>query len=124
MGRNLYFKRASRVGDLIHREISEMLIRRIKDPRVSLVTITRVAISDDLKLARVYFSVMGTAEDRERSLQGLNSAKGYIKREVGKRLHLRYVPDIVFRFDQSVEYADHIDRLFKDLHGGKEVHEE
>jgi ribosome-binding factor A len=67
---------------------------------------------------------MGTAEDRERSLQGLNSAKGYIKREVGKRLSLRYVPDIVFRFDQSVEYADHIDRLFKDLHGGKEVHEE
>ncbi len=115
MGRNLYFKRAERVGDLIKREISEMLIRGIKDPRIGLVTITRVRLSDDLRLAKVFFSVMGSEEDRTRNLQGLNSAKGFIKREIGKRIHLRYVPDIVFKFDPSVEYADHIDRLFKEI---------
>jgi len=82
----------------------------------SLVTITRVSVSDDLKVAKVYFSVMGGEDDRKRNLQGLDSAKGFIKREVGKRTHLRYVPDIVFKFDPSVEYADHIDRVIKELH--------
>jgi ribosome-binding factor A len=124
MGRNLHFKRAERVGDLIRREISEMLIHGIKDPRISLVTITRVRLSDDLKVARIFFSVMGNEEDRQRTLQGLNSAKGFIKREVGKRIHLRYVPDIVFKFDPSLEYADHIDRVIKDLHREQEICEE
>jgi ribosome-binding factor A len=115
MGRRLFFKRADRVGDAIRREISEMLIRGIKDPRVAPVTITRVHISDDLRAARVYFSVMGSETDRKESIEGLNSAKGYIKREMGRRIHLRYVPDLVFEYDSSVEYADHINRLIKDL---------
>ncbi|NIO05824.1 MAG: 30S ribosome-binding factor RbfA [Proteobacteria bacterium] len=124
MGRNLYFKRAERVGDLIKREVSEMLIRGIKDPRVGLVTITRVRLSDDLRLAKVFFSVMGSEEDRTRNLQGLNSAKGFIKREIGKRTHLRYVPDIVFKFDPSVEYADHLDRLIKEINREERTREE
>jgi len=115
MGRRLFFKRADRVGDAIRREISEMLIRGIKDPRVASVTITRVHISDDLRVARVYFSVMGSETDRRESLEGLNSAKGYIKREMGRRIHLRYVPDLVFEYDPSVEYADHINRLIQHL---------
>ncbi len=115
MGKRLFFKRADRVGDAIRREISEMLIRGIKDPRVAPVTITRVHISDDLRVARVYFSVMGSETDRKESIEGLNSAKGYIKREMGRRIHLRYVPDLVFEYDPSAEYADHINRLIKDL---------
>lgn len=124
MGRKLQFKRAERVGDLIKREISEMLIRGIKDPRISMVTITRVNISDDLRVAKVYFSVMGGDEDRKRNLQGLNSAKGFIKREVGKRIHLRYVPDIIFKFDPSLEYAEHINRMIKELHREEKTCEE
>jgi len=115
MGRNLHFKRAERVADLIKREISEMLIRGIKDPRIGLVTITRVSLSDDLKVAKVYFSVLGEEEDRQRNLRGLNSAKGFIKREMGKRIHLRYMPEIIFKFDPSLEYADHINRLIKEI---------
>jgi ribosome-binding factor A len=118
--RNLHFKRAERVGDLIKREISEMLIRGIKDPRISLVTITQVRVSDDLKLAKVYFSVMGGEDDRQRNLEGLNSAKGYIKREMGKRIHLRYMPDIIFKYDPSVDYADQIDRLIREI--GRDEH--
>lgn len=98
-----------------------MLIRGIKDPRINLVTITRVSLSDDLKVAKVFFSVMGSEEERQRNLQGLNSAKGFIKREVGRRMHLRYVPEIVFKFDPSLEYADHIDRVIKELHREEQV---
>jgi ribosome-binding factor A len=111
------------VGDLIQREISEILIHETKDPRIRMVTITRVTVSDDLRLAKVYFSVMGGEEEQQRSLDGLNSARGFIKREVGKRVHLRYTPDIIFKFDPSLEYADHIDRLIKELHRGDGGHE-
>ncbi len=122
--RPLEFKRAERVGDLIRREISEMLIRGIKDPRIGLVTITRVRISDDLRAAKVYFSALGDEDDHRRSLQGLNSAKGFIKREVGRRLHLRYVPEIVFKFDPSLEYADHMNRLIRELNREEKPYEE
>ena len=124
MGRRLDFKRADRVGDVIKREISEMLIRGIKDPRIGLVTITKVTISDDLRAAKVHFSVMGGEADRERTRRGLISATGFIKREVGKRLHLRYVPEITFEFDPSIEYADRINRLIQELHEQEEAREE
>ncbi len=124
MGRNLHFKRAERVADLIKREISEMLIRGIKDPRIGLVTVTRVSLSDDLRVAKVYFSVLGEEEDRQRNLRGLNSAKGFIKREMGKRIHLRYMPEIIFKFDPSLEYADHINRLMKEIGLEKKTREE
>ena len=118
------FKRAERVGDLIKREICRMLISGIKDPRVGQVTITRVSVSDDLRLARVYFSVMGGEEERLRNLQGLNSARGFVKRELGRCVHLRYTPDIVFKYDPSLDYADHINRLIKELHQDERVCEE
>ena len=124
MGKRLDFKRAERVGDLIKREISEMLIRGIKDPRIGLATITKVTISDDLRVAKVYFSIVGGEADRERARRGLVSATGFIKREVGKRIRLRYVPEIVFEFDPSLEYADHINRLIQELHEQEEAREE
>lgn len=124
MGRELHFKRAQRVGDLIKREISQMLIRGIKDPRIGLVTITRVSLTDDLRLAKVYFSVIGGEDDRQRNLEGLNSARGFIKREVGRRIHLRHVPEIVFNYDPSLDYADHIDRLMRELEQEERVCEE
>ena len=124
MGRELQFKRAQRVGDLIKREISQMLIRGIKDPRIGLVTITRVSLTDDLRLAKVYFSVIGGEDDRQRNLEGLNSARGFIRREVGRRIHLRHVPEIVFNYDPSLDYADHIDRLMRELDQEERVCEE
>jgi ribosome-binding factor A len=66
---------------------------------------------------------MGGEADRERNLRGLISATGFIKREVGKRIRLRYVPEITFQFDPSLEYADHINRLIRELHQNEEVHE-
>ena len=110
-------KRSEKVADAIRKEISEMiLLKTIKDPRIGFLTITRVSVSDDCRMARVYFSVMGTSEERDRSLEGLNSAKGYVRKELGRRMRLRYTPDIIFQFDPSIEYAIHIDEVLHHLH--------
>jgi ribosome-binding factor A len=110
-------KRSEKVADAIRKEISEMiLLKTIKDPRLGFLTITRVSVSDDCRMARVYFSVMGTPEERDRSLEGLNSAKGFVRKELGRRMKLRYTPDILFQFDPSIEYAFHIDEVLHRLH--------
>ncbi len=114
-------KRSEKVADLIHKEISEMLVRTIKDPRIGFVTITRVEVSEDCRSAKVYFSVTGTPEDRERSMKGLNSAKGYVRKELGRRIRLRYTPEIIFKFDPSIEYAIHIGEVIRHLKKDEET---
>ena len=113
-------KRSEKVADLIQREVSEMLVRSIKDPRIGFVTITKVTVSEDCRFAKVYFSVAGTLAERESSGKGLNSAKGYIRKELGRRLRLRYTPEIVFQFDPSIEYAIHMEEVIRNIHRGEE----
>ena len=117
-------KRAVRVGDQILKEIAILLLNRVKDPRVQGVTMTGINLSNDLKLARVYFSVMGDKSDIERALAGLNSAKGFIKREIGLRMQLRYVPEIKFLHDASLESGSHLDRIFKEIQKDEGVRRE
>ncbi|MGB9629936.1 MAG: 30S ribosome-binding factor RbfA [Thermodesulfobacteriota bacterium] len=114
-------RRSEKVADLIQKEISEMLTKTLKDPRIGFVTITRVSVSEDCRRANVYFSVAGTLEERESSLEGLNSAKGYVRRELGRRIRLKYTPDILFHFDPSIEYAIHIEEIFHQLKKEKET---
>jgi ribosome-binding factor A len=109
-------KRSSRVGDLLQREISEIILRELQDPRIGFVTVTGVAMSDDLKYAKVYISVMGSSEMTERTFVGLNSARRYIQTCIGKRVKLRYIPEISFHLDSSISYGAHIDKLLRDLH--------
>jgi len=113
-------KRSERVADLIQREVAEMLVKSIKDPRIGFVTITKVTVSEDCRFAKVYFSVAGTLAERESSGKGLNSAKGYIRKELGRRLRLRYTPEIVFQFDPSIEYAIHMEEVIRSIHRGEE----
>ena len=108
-------KRSARVGDQILREIALLLLRKVRDPRVRGVTVTGVRLSNDLKIARVYFSVMGEQEQIKRAQSGLDSAKGFIKREIGRQLSLRYVPEIIFVHDVSLEKGNHMDRIFEAL---------
>jgi ribosome-binding factor A len=117
-------KRSEKVADLIHKEISEMLVKTIKDPRIGFVTITRVAVSEDYRSAKVYFSVPGTLEERQRSIEGLNSAKGYVRMELGRRVRLRYTPEILFKFDPSIEYAIHIGEVIRHMKGEEETDED
>ncbi|MFH0787107.1 MAG: 30S ribosome-binding factor RbfA [Pseudomonadota bacterium] len=113
-------KRTVQVGGLIQKEISELLLRKIKDPRLEMVTITAVEVSPDLKLARVFFSRFGEVAEVQRGLEGLQSAAGFLKRELGQRLKLRHVPELEFRHDTSFEYGDRIESLLKDLFPAKE----
>ena len=113
-------KRAHRVGDLIREVICEMLLKDLSDPRLTSVTITEVEVTDDLRLAKVFFSAMGNQTREEASLQGLQSATGYIKKRLGRELKLRYTPDLLFEVDHSFEYGSKIDRLIRDIQEEKD----
>ena len=115
------FKRSEKVAEAIHEEISARLIKGVKDPRVGFVTVTGVKVTDDLHLATVYFSVLGTDADRKGAEAGLNSARGYLRRELGKALRMRYVPDLMFRYDESVEYGSRIERLLSEIQSTEEA---
>jgi ribosome-binding factor A len=116
-------KRADRVADLILKELAEVLVRKVKDPRLADITLTavkvspdlRVKVSPDLRQARVFYSLLGDEDKKAAAAVGLESARGFVKRELGKRLHLRRIPDIAFYFDASLEHGSHIDRLLTEL---------
>ena len=108
-------KRALRVGDLIKKEISYLLLENVKDPRVAGVTITGINLSNDLKRAKVFFSVIGDEHEIEKAGAGLARATGFIKREIGLRMSLRYVPELIFIYDPSLESGNSMERLFEKL---------
>jgi ribosome-binding factor A len=108
-------RRATRIGDQVLREMADLLMRRVKDPRVKGITLTGILISNDLKYARVYYSVMGEEKAILQAQAGLDSAKGYIKREIGLRLELKYMPDLVFKHDPSLAAGEHMEKLFQQI---------
>lgn len=108
-------KRAIRVGDQLLREMAELLMLKVKDPRVKGTTLTGIHLSNDLKNAKVYYSVLGGDQAVREAQAGLDSAKGYIKREIGLRLALKYMPDIIFKHDRTLEMGDQMEKLLKNL---------
>jgi len=108
-------RRANRVGDLILREIADLLMTRVKDPRVKKTTVTGIVVSKDLRYAKVFYSLIGTEQEMLEAQRGLESATGFIKREIGLRMDLKYVPDIVFRHDPSLAEGDHMEKLLQKL---------
>ena len=104
--------RKDRIASLISREISEIIEHEIKDPRLGLVTITTVDVSNDLKTATVYFSSLN---DKQEGLDTLNRAKGYIKSSLASRVRMRYMPSIEFKIDDSYEYGQKIDGLLEEI---------
>jgi len=105
--------RSQRVGDQILREISDLLLRKVKDPRLKGVTLTEVKVSKDLRNAYIYYSIFSQDEQKKQVQKGFESAKGFIRKEIGERLHLRYVPAIRFIYDISLEYGEKIENLLE-----------
>lgn len=97
------------------------MLRRVKDPRVQGVTLIGVDVSPDLALARVYYSVLGNEETRAEVAMGLESARGFVKRELGKRLKLRRTPDVIFLLDTSLEHGSRIQQILKELKNSEEA---
>ncbi len=110
------FKRSDRVADLIRAEISDILLKQVRDPRTRNVTVTGVKVTDDLRLSKVFFVSMGEDVSSNEAQEGLERASGFLRREMGKRLQLRHVPELKFIFDESFEYGDRIERLLADIH--------
>lgn len=115
MSYNYTFKRALQLNKQIKLEISDILLKEIADPRIGFTTITDVELTGDLKIAKIFYSVIGDEKTKKRCQIGLNKAKGYIKRELGKRLHIKFIPDIIFCFDKSMEHADNIFKILKEI---------
>ncbi|MFH0873067.1 MAG: 30S ribosome-binding factor RbfA [bacterium] len=108
-------KRPERVSGLLKEEIGQLIQRGLKDPRIGFVTITEIVLSRDLRHAKVFFSSYGDEEAKLRSLEGLRSALGFIRGELGRRLDLRFIPELDFRIDNSVEYAFHIEEVLHQM---------
>lgn len=107
--------RTEKVAGTIQKMLSEILLRHVKDPDLNLVTILHVKVSKDLRNAKVYFSVLGDQERQKRAIQAMNRAKGFLRSEVGHQLQLRLVPELDFIYDNSAEYAMHINELINQL---------
>lgn len=109
--------RPDRVGDQIRQEISELLSRgAVHDPGIGFITVTRVKVSPDLQVARVYYTSMGDEKARRETDRALERATPFFRRQVGSRLNLRRVPELEFRFDESVGHQDRIEQILRDLH--------
>jgi ribosome-binding factor A len=108
-------KRCDKVAETIHETISAILSRGLNDPRIGFVTIVAVEVTVDLHLAKVFFTVIGDEAAKKSSEAGLNSAKGFLRRELGKVLAMRYIPDIMFVYDHSQEYGSRIDSILKEI---------
>jgi len=107
--------RMNRVGEEMKKELSVLLQREMKDPRIGFVTVTGVEVTSDLQQAKVYVSIFGDAEKREAALAGLNKAKGFLRTEIGRRIKLRHIPDLVFKLDESIDYGNKIESILKEI---------
>jgi ribosome-binding factor A len=117
-------RRQRRVAELIHRELSLLLLREARDPRLGSVTLTGVEVTPDLLLARVHFSVLGGEDEEQAALAGFEHASGFLRTELAGRVRLRFVPELAFKLDKSSAYGQRIDQLLdqiresEDLGGG------
>jgi ribosome-binding factor A len=107
-------RRTNQLGEAIREEVANLIAHGLKDPRIGFVTITRAEVTPDLRFARVYFGVLGDKAQREKTLAGLSQAAGFIRREVGKRVRLRHVPELVFHYDAGLEATERVARLLEE----------
>lgn len=108
-------RRTEQVGGFLQEELSDIIRRDVKDPRIGFFSITRVDVTPDLRTARVYVSVLGDDDDREKTLTALRSASGFIRHTLRPRLRMRQIPNLEFRDDRSMEHAEEIGRVLRDL---------
>ena len=107
------FARSDRVSGQIQKVLSEILLKKIKDPRLENASITDVKMSRDLRIARIYFVASGNKKSMEDAVEGFKSALGYVKRTLARQLGLRYMPELKFFYDESFDYGSQIDKVLK-----------
>ena len=109
------YPRSYRVGELILKNISEIISRGLKDPRIGFVTITAVDVTSDLRYARIYYTVIGSEKEKTDSGIGIEKATPYIRRQLASKMTIRHTPELTFVYDVSIEYGNRIGSLLKDM---------
>jgi ribosome-binding factor A len=109
-------RRIERLNEQVRREVSDILRFEVKDPRVGIVTVTEAQVAPDLSIARVYVQPAGDENEKEAAFEGLLAASPFIRRELGKRMKTRTVPELRFEADRALEYGMHIEKLLKGIH--------
>jgi ribosome-binding factor A len=107
-------RRAARLAEEIREQVAELIASKLKDPRIGFVTVTRVALTSDQRLARILVGVLGDPEARKKTLLGLEQATGFVRRELAKGLRLRFMPEIQFEYDRGLEATDRVARLLEE----------
>jgi ribosome-binding factor A len=108
-------RRQDQLGELIGQELSDLIHNRLKDPRVGFASITGVEVSGDLRHAKVFVSVMGSADDQQATMRALSHAGGFLRHELAQRLTIRYTPELVFRLDESIAQGSHLMELMQQV---------
>jgi ribosome-binding factor A len=116
--------RIKRINEACKEALGEILQEEIKDPRIGFVTVTDVEVSADLRLAKVWISILGSEEEVEESLEGLEKAKGFLRRELGQRVRLRYTPELRIILDRGAEISEKVQDILHDIEEGEETKEE
>ncbi len=111
----LPYKRSQRVSDLIREEIADIIMNKLKDPRVGFVTITKVELSKDLRNAKIFYSVLGKPEAHKKTKEALDSALGYIRSLVAQRINMRFATELMFKEDHSIEYSTKIEEILNKI---------
>lgn len=115
------YKRSDRVAELLREEISQIITQELKDPLLGMTTVTYIRLTEDLKSARVYVSILGDLKTRNRSLKALDRAKNWIRNELGHRMDLKYTPKLTFYYDKTFDYAQNIESILKKIHSEDEA---
>ncbi|MFH0771011.1 MAG: 30S ribosome-binding factor RbfA [Candidatus Omnitrophota bacterium] len=116
--------RPERIASQMKEYVSSIVYEEIKDPRIGFITVTRIEVTPDLRNAKIFFSVFGDKEDKQRALEGLNSAAGYIRKSLAEKLGTRFTPELLFRLDESAEYSIHLNEIFDKIKKEKEDKDE
>ncbi|HLV10114.1 MAG TPA: 30S ribosome-binding factor RbfA [Halanaerobiales bacterium] len=108
-------QRAQRLAELLKKEIADILLKEIKDPRIGFVSVTDIDVSNDLRHASVYVSVLGNEDERQNTMEGLEKATGYIRKLIGERIKIYHTPEIIFKYDSSLEHGIHISHIIDEI---------
>jgi ribosome-binding factor A len=111
--------RSQKIGDMIQREISSLILKGLKDPRIGFVTITGVDVTLDLRHAKIFITVIGEEESKVASLEGLRRAVPFIRRHLGRELRMKFAPDLHFEYDKSLEYGNRIENILKEINSDR-----
>lgn len=114
-------KRVQRIGEELRRVISDIIRSKIKDPRIpEIISVTNVLVTNDLSFAKIFVEIMGTKEEQEAALEGLNSAKGFIKKEISSEVKLRQMPELIFILDETLDINLKMEKLIEEVNHGND----